>query len=329
MKKFLAVLTAICLSLPLFLLTGCRQEEKKDGKISVVTTIFPVYDWVNNILGESADRVDLTLLLDNGIDLHSYRPSVEDLVKIAECDLFVYVGGESDAWAEDALKNAVNPDRRVLNLLDTLGDAAKEEETVEGMEGETHDEKDHDHDHDHESEKDEHVWLSLRNAKVLCRAIEKDLCAIDPENAASYGENLRLYEEALSLLDTEYTDAVREGKKDVLLFADRFPFRYLVDDYGLRYYAAFPGCSAETEASFATIAFLTGKVDELHLSCVLTLEGSDRKVAETVIAGTAEKNQRILALDSLQGITSADAAGGVSYLSVMKKNLDVLKLALS
>lgn len=327
MKKTLAVLTALTLlitacTLPL---TGCRNDADTDEKPSVVTTVFPLYDWVKNILGDGADRVGLTMLLENGVDLHSYRPSVDDMVKISNCDLFLYVGGESDAWVADALKNPRNPNRKVLNLMELLGDAVKNEEPVEGTKPH---EEEHDHDHDHEDEKDEHVWLSLCNAMTVCRAVAEELSALDPESKDRYENNLLSYTESLRKLDTEYREAVAAGKRKTLLFADRFPFRYLTDDYGLTYYAAFSGCSAETEASFETVTFLAGKADELNLPCVLTIEGSDHRIAETVVQNTKAKNQKILTMDSLQGTTSKDVAGGASYLSLMRKNLEVLKTAL-
>lgn len=332
MKKFLAVLTALTLLITActLTLTGCRNDADTQGeKPSVVTTVFPLYDWVKNILGGGADRIGLTMLLDNGVDLHSYRPSVDDMVKISNCDLFLYVGGESDAWVADALKNPRNPNRKVLNLMELLGDAVKNEEPVgsTGAHEEEHD-HDHDHDHDHEDEKDEHVWLSLRNAMTVCRAVAEELSALDPESKDRYENNLLSYTESLRRLDTEYREAVAAGKRKTLLFADRFPFRYLVDDYGLTYYAAFSGCSAETEASFETVTFLAGKVDELDLPCVLTIEGSDHRIAETVVQNTKAKNQQILTMDSLQGTTSKDVADGAGYLSLMRKNLEVLKTAL-
>ena len=477
-----------------------EQENIDEEVIRVVTTIFPEYDWVRQIAGEEISHIDLTMLLDNGVDLHSYQPTADDIAKISDCDLFIYVGGESDEWVEDALKEAVNKDMKVINLLEVLGDAVKEEEIVEGMQETEHshshekkevsedrtlsdyegewqslypfmDEKfknetvsymaeaegfddedeawdffykgnetdiryvningnkiefekedgtketgtyeydgfysdcwgetsiryqfkntdtnsdapayvqfdDHlnypskaehfhlycgddakamldikynwptyypadiqseddmiheflkhyvDEEEEHEEEKDEHVWLSLKNAETLCQTISADLQEIDPENKDVYAANASAYLEKLSVLDTAYQSAADAASQKTLLFGDRFPFRYLVDDYGLSYYAAFVGCSAETEASFETITFLAGKVDELGLHSVLTLENSDQKIAKTIIENTSEKNQEILTLDSMQSTTSADVANGTTYLSVMENNLNVLKKAL-
>ena len=299
---------------------GSQAGSAADEKIRIVTTIFPEYDWVREILGDKADSAEITMLLDNGVDLHSYQPTADDIIKLSDCDLFVYVGGESDEWVEDALKSAANKDRKVINLLEILGDSVKEEETVEGMQEE---EEDHE-----EKEYDEHVWLSLKNAKTLVGAISAALQEIDPDNKDTYAANADAYGQKLSALDAEYQKAVSAGTYKTLLFGDRFPFRYLVDDYGLSYYAAFVGCSAESEASFETVSFLARKVDEGKLPCVLTIEGAQHKIAETVVQNTAGKNQKILTMDSMQSTTSQDVAGGTTYLSLMEKNLDVLKEAL-
>ena len=297
-------------------------------KISVVSTIFPEYDWVREIVGSEADRYDLTMLLDNGVDLHSYQPTAQDIAKISDCDLFVYVGGESDGWVDDALKNATNKDMQVINLLDVLGNSVKEEEVVEGMQAEE-EEEDSDDVEEEEPEYDEHVWLSLKNAKVLCGAIADALETIDPDHAENYAANETAYNEKLEKLDTEYQQMVDQATRKTVLFGDRFPFRYLVDDYGLTYYAAFVGCSAESEASFETITFLANKVDELNLPCVLTIEGAKHKIAETIVENTKEKNQKICTMDSMQSITSDDVQNGATYLKVMEDNLSVLQEALN
>ena len=494
------------------------DSDKPDGKsLKIVTTIFPEYDWVREILGDEAGNDELTMLLDNGVDLHSYQPTADDIIRISDCDLFIYVGGESDGWVENALKNATNKDMKVINLLEVLGDSVKNEEVVEGMqetehqhdhskevstfeddevqdrslsdwagdwqsaypfaldgtlddafaamaeegkmtadeyktyyqngyktditnididgdhieftyedgkkvgsdykyvgyyiqnwstgtkaamyrfeaedkdsgapvyiefndhmiepaaaehfhirmsnesfdaivdpenswptffpadmtgeeicehmEGHDHDEdEDHEHEegeeHDHEEEKDEHVWLSLRNAEILSNAISKALQKLDPDNKDTYSANSDAYVKKLSALDAEYQTVVDGAKRKTVLFGDRFPFRYLVDDYGLDYYAAFVGCSAETEASFETISFLAKKVDELNLPCVLTIEGAQHKIAETIVKNTTAKNQNVLTMDSMQSTTSKDVANGTTYLSVMEQNLSVLKEAL-
>ena len=321
MKKILALLLALWI--PVAVLSGCvpQDDSAASNKLNIVTTIFPAYDWVREILGDETDRAEITTLLDSGVDLHSYQPTVDDIVKISNCDLFLYVGGESDGWVDDALKNAPNKDRKVIRLLDVLGDSAKAEETVAGMQEE-------EHDHEEEAEYDEHIWLSLKNAQMLVAAISKALQESDPARKDTYAANAAAYVEKLSALDGEYRAAVDSGKYKTLLFGDRFPFRYLADDYRLDYYAAFPGCSAETEASFETVSFLAGKMDALGLPCVLTIEGTQHKIAETIVQNTAQKNQQILTMDSMQAVTANDASSGVSYLSIMEKNLSVLKKAL-
>ena len=314
-------------------LSACNTPTSNNDKLEIVTTIFPEYDWTREILGKNPANAEVTMLLDNGIDLHSYQPSAQDLIKISDCDLFIYVGGESDEWVERALDQATNKDMVVVNLLESLGDKVKEEEVKEGMQGE--DEHDHDHEegeHDHEEEEekeyDEHVWLSLKNAASICETIEKAIEKIDPTNAKTYQDNLAAYKTKLNALDADYKKAVDDSTIKTLVFGDRFPFRYMVDDYGLDYYAAFVGCSAETEASFDTVIFLAGKIDELGLHAVLTIEGNDHRIAETVVANTTAKNQKILTMDSLQSTTSADVKNGVNYLSVMTSNLNTLKEAL-
>lgn len=318
-----------------FILIGCGNNNAtaKNDKLSIVATIFPEYDWVCEILGNKVKNVEVTMLLDNGVDLHSYQPTINDIAKISDCDMFIYVGGESDGWVNDALKNAKNDKMKVINLLEVLGDSVKTEELIEGMQEEEHD---HHHDneeiteekHEHEEEKDEHVWLSLKNAKILCKVIADNLSEIDPENKDIYSANVSVYIEKLSALDEEYKKMVNGSNRKIVLFGDRFPFRYLVDDYGLDYYAAFVGCSAETEASFETVAFLSKKTDELKLPCVLTIEGANHKIAETVVANTYSKNQKVLTMDSMQSTTSSDVKNGITYISVMEKNLDILREAL-
>ena len=323
-KKVLSAVVAAFLALGS--LTACSSSGAKgNDKLKIVTTIFPEYDWVMNVLGDKASGADVTMLLDNGVDLHSFQPTAADIMKISSCDLFIYVGGESDEWVEDALKEAVNKDMIVINLMDELGSAVKEEEIVEGMQ----EEDEHDHDHEEgEVEYDEHVWLSLKNARVLVKSISDALQKIDASNAGSYKKNADAYIESLKALDADYKAAVDTAGTKTILFGDRFPFRYMVDDYGLTYYAAFVGCSAETEASFETITFLAKKVDELSLPAIFTIEGKDKRIAETIAQNTASKDQKILTLDSMQSVSSGDIKNGTTYMSIMESNLSVLKEAL-
>lgn len=332
MKKIITLMLVAVLAV--CALSGCGTsksgEDKNDKKIKIVTTIFPEYDWVMQILGDKADKADVTMLLDKGVDLHSYQPSTADIAKISEADIFIYVGGESDEWVEDVLKEAKNKKLKVINLMDVMGDKAKEEEVKEGMqpEEEEHAEEAKDGKEEEEVEYDEHVWLSLKNAKIFTKKIADVLSEIDKDDAKTYQANYESYAKKLDDLDKKYADAVASAKNKTLVFGDRFPFRYLVNDYGLDYYAAFVGCSAESEASFETVTFLAKKIDELGLGNVLTIEGKNHKIAKTVVDNTKNKDQKVLTMDSMQSTTSKDVKDGATYLGIMEKNLEVLKEAL-
>ena len=325
MKKILTILALAIVTA--FCLCACgsgtdQTTESSDGddKIQIVTTIFPEYDWVKNILGDNPADAELTMLLASGVDLHSYQPASEDILKISTCDMFIYVGGESDEWIESALKEASNKDMIVINLLDVLGDSVREEEMVDGMQEEE--------EHEKEAEYDEHVWLSLRNSAALVQTISESIEKIDPDDAQTYKDNAKAYIEKINALDEDYKAAVAKASLHTILFGDRFPFRYLADDYGLDYFAAFAGCSAETEASFETVTFLAKKTDELKLPAVMTIEGTDHRIAETIVQNTKNKDQKILVMDSMQSTTADDVQNGSSYLDIMEKNLSVLKEAL-
>lgn len=323
MKRVLSIIVTALLIMGC--ISGCSpstaaaasSKSPDTKKLKIVATIFPEYDWVKNVLGDKSENAELTLLLDKGTDLHSFQPTAADILKISSCDLFIYVGGESDKWVDGALKEAVNKNMVVINLMQALGDAVKEEELVEGMQGE-----------EEEKEYDEHVWLSLKNAATCVGKISEALQKLDSANADKYKTNAASYTDKLNSLDKDYAKAVEDGKQKTLLFGDRFPFRYMTEDYKLKYYAAFIGCSAETEASFETISFLARKADELSLNSILTIEGSDKKIAETINSNTGRKNLKILTLDSLQSTTSENVKNGASYLSAMEKNLEILKEAL-
>ena len=331
MKKIITLMLVAVLAV--CALSGCGTsksgEDKNDKKIKIVTTIFPEYDWVMQILGDKADKADVTMLLDKGVDLHSYQPSTADIAKISEADVFIYVGGESDEWVEDVLKEAKNKNLKVINLMDVMGDKAKEEEVKEGMQPEEEEaEEAKDGKEEEEVEYDEHVWLSLKNAKIFTKKIADVLSEVDKDDAKTYQANYESYAKKLDDLDKKYADAVASAKNKTLVFGDRFPFRYLVNDYGLDYYAAFVGCSAESEASFETVTFLAKKIDELGLGNVLTIEGKNHKIAKTVVDNTKNKDQKVLTMDSMQSTTSKDVKDGATYLGIMEKNLEVLKEAL-
>ncbi len=315
---------ALALCLLFGLLAGCGNGRKEDpeGKIRIVATVFPLYDWVKNVLGEENDRAEATLLLGRGADLHSFQPSAADILKIASADLFFFVGGESDEWVRDALEGGTLSGGNVLDLTGVLKDDLREEELVEGMEEEEEGEEEG-------PAYDEHLWLSLRLAEKAVDAIAEKLGEIDPAGKELYRENAEIYIEKLARLDREYEEAVQSADVKTVVFADRFPFRYLADDYGLTYFAAFPGCSAETEASFQTVVFLAGKLDELELPAVLTIETGDGKIAATVVENTEKKTAEILVMDSMQSSGLDEAEKGESYLGAMEKNLAVLKKALN
>lgn len=381
-KKILLCFIAItltCLFLP-----GCSDSKDtsshtpENDTLKIVSTIYPQHDWVQQVLGDEAAGAELTLLVNQGVDLHSYQPTVKDIATLSNCDLFIYVGGESDAWVEDALANAANKNMVVVKLTDILGSSLKAEEKKEGMEGYAADQEEcktegigeseakaesereaeveseretevesmaeskpkldlHEgddieaeskHEHDlHEEETDEHVWLSLRNADIICAYLAEQLSQLDPANASTYRSNYRTYSEKLSSLDAKYLSALGNATYSTLIFGDRFPFRYLLDDYNINYFAAFPGCSSETEASFETILFLSQKLDELKLPGIMVTESSDLSIAKTIIKSTTKQDQKIFVLDSLQ--STGDLSGETSYLAIMENNLQVLEEALN
>lgn len=326
MKRKLAFLLTLCFGWSVFF-SGCGGTlPKPDGKLQVVCTIFPEYDWARQ-LTQGVDSVDLTLLVKNGTDLHSYQPSVKDIAAISRADVFCYVGGVSDTWVNDVLDTTENHTAKLVSMVDAAH--ADEEVLAEGMQDDDHH---HDHDHDHDAEEetelDEHVWLSLRRAQLACAAMRDALCQADPSHAEAYQANYTAYAGQLQALDAEYQTMTETAERSTIVVADRFPFRYLAEDYGLTYYAAFPGCSAETEASFETIVFLSDKVKSLGLSCVLTMEGSNHSLAKTILenAGT---DGSILTLQSLQAVSQSEIDQGATYLSKMQENYSVLEKALN
>ena len=334
-KKMITAMVGVAMAAASF--TSCSSENNSSSNndavkatvaspeasksYSVVCTIFPEYDWVKEIIGDNSDNVEMSYLLDSGIDLHSYQPTANDIMKISTCDLFIYVGGESDEWVEEALESVQNKDMKVINLMDILGDSAKVEELKEGMQGEEEGEEDEE---EEGPEYDEHVWLSLKYAKVFCAEIERKVAEIDPANADTYKSNYDEYIKELNDLDSKFETLFAVAHEKTLIFGDRFPFRYFVDDYGLDYFAAFIGCSAESEASFETIKFLSDKIKELDCDTVFTLENSNKDIANSIIANSGKKDVKIVELNSLQSISKNDIKSGTSYLSLMQKNYDVL-----
>lgn len=341
MKKIAAY--AMFVLVAAFALVACSAESSEKApakkKVSIVATIYPQYDWLKNVLGDRQDSVNLKLLIKNGTDLHSYKPSAQDIAAIASADMVVYVGGESDAWIEKALAATPKAGRVQVNLMQALGDRVKEEEIVEGMQAEEehhheHGEEAEEHEHEHhehaeEAENDEHVWLSLKNAEILVMNLADAISKVDTANATEYHMNAGLYIAKISALDAQYRATTDSTALKTILFGDRFPFRYLVDDYGVKYFAAFVGCSAESEASFETVAFLAGKMDSLALPAIFTIDGSNGKIARAILdASKKSKNAQVLTLNSMQSVTDAQMQSGVDYLSIMRENLEVLKKAI-
>lgn len=324
MKKILAVILTAALTLAV--LAGCAGEKggsEQNKKLKIIATIFPEYNWLQHIT-KGMDNVELTMLMDSGADMHSFQPTADDIYRISSSDLFVYTGGESDKWVADVLKSA--PRVTAVNLMETLGDRAKQEEVKEGMEA------DEDEGEDKEDEGigyDEHIWLSLKNAGVLCQSLCDKLAEKDSAHKDEYRANTQAYVASLNKLDKKYAETVKSAKYDTLIFADRFPFRYLTDDYNLKYYAAFVGCSAETEASFKTVKFLADKLNALKLPALCTIEGNDKKIAKTVMDTAGAKNTQIITLDSMQSTVLSDNAKQTDYLTIMEKNLDAIRQALN
>lgn len=312
------------------LLSGCaggifsdngyeKEEQTKKERISVVTTIFPQYDFVREIAGE---RVDLKMLLKPGEETHSYEPTPQDIIAIQNSDVFIYVGGENDEWVEDILSSMPDNDRRTLKLLDCV--ETVEEEHVEGMKGESG----HAHEDDEESvhEIDEHVWTSPVNAALIVDKIQELLGQADPAGSEIYEGRAETYQQKLMDLDQQFHEITDNSKRNLLIFGDRFPFRYFADEYGLDYFAAFPGCAGDTEPSAATMAFLIEKTKEEKVPAVLKMELSSDNIARAIAeaAGTEVK-----VLYSCHNISAYDFENGETYLSLMKRNVETLKEVLN
>lgn len=343
MKKFISIFTIILLLLAT--LSGCNENNNpvvEEDKISVVSTIFAPYDFVREIVG---DKAEVTMLLPPGSESHSYEPTPQDIIKIQNCDVFVYVGGDSDDWVDGVLASMDTSNMKIITLMDCV--EVVEEELVEGMEqdhghgeeGHEHDEEGHDHDeeeghdhdeedldaHDEEGELDEHVWTSPRNAKLIVQKISEALYEADSANAETYQQNTQEYLAQLDELDGIFREVVDSAPHKTLIFGDRFPFRYLADAYGLKYFAAFPGCSTETEASAATVAFLIDKVKDENIPAVFHVELSNQKMANTISEATGAK---VLLLHACHNITKAEFERGVTYLDLMHQNAENMKEAL-
>ena len=316
MKKFFAILIALSLALSL---AACGEAPEADnGGISVVATTFAPYDFARQLVG---DMGTVSMLLPPGSESHSYEPTPKDILEIQNADVFIYVGGESDAWVTDVLES-VGEGVRAVTLMDCV--ELLEEETVEGMEAEVHD---HEHGEEgHEDEYDEHVWTSPRNAALICEKIAAALCEADPANASVYNANLAVYSAELAKLDAAFTGIVADGARKTIIFADRFPLLYFARAYGLTYYAAFPGCSEDAEPSAATVAFIIDKVREEDIPVVFHVELANEDMADIVCDETGAVKRQF---NACHNVTRAQFNAGVTYLDLMWENTEVLKEALA
>ena len=325
----------IVLSLCLTLLSGCTgpTTAEQDENVILCTT-FAAYDWVREILGDT-DTFTCRMLVDNGVDLHSYQPSAQDIMKIADCRMLVYVGGESDTWVSDALAESGNEDIVAISLLDLVGDRALNEVELEGVEGHhhhDHDNEDHDHDEhgheaeitDHDDHYDEHVWLSLKNAIVCTETLADAVTKLDSCNSKKYAANAKAYTGKLEALDADYQTMRDTATQTTILIGDRFPFLYLAEDYDIHYFAAYSGCSADVEASVHTVTYLTEKLQEYKLPAIYVVDNGTDSLART-IAESADMTPEILHLSSMQSVTKEDIQKGCTYLSYMEENLQMLK----
>lgn len=317
MKKLLSIFLSVILSILFF--SGCRSNTG-NGKTTIVCTIFPQYDFIKNILGEKTDDYNLELLSHNGADFHSFEPTAADILKISDCDIFVYIGGESDKWVEKVLKNNQSGNRIDVKLTDVLGENIKTEEHTEGMET-------HSHGEDTETENDEHIWLSLTNAQIICKYLCDVIIQKDGESKGIYEKNLKEYTDKLKDLDGQYKSVVADAESDTIILADRHPFRYLFDDYGIKCFAAFPGCSTESDASFSTVLFLANKADELGVANICNIESSNGNISDTVIKNCKQPKGTVT-LNSMQNISDKQIADGMTYLSIMEQNLSAIQTAL-
>ena len=328
----------IFLTLSLFLIISCNDADKNnkektnDGKIKVVSTIFPIYDFTKNIAG---DNVNIQMIIRPGIEIHSFNATPADIINIQNSDVFIYIGGESEAWAEKVVDSMDTNGKKIIKLMDYV--KALDEEIVEGMEheeGHNH-EKESNHDehedyieesHTHEGIYDEHIWTSPQNAKLMVTAICNALSEIDANNADLYNANADKYNQELTALDNEIKNTVASSKRKNIVFGDRFPFRYLAEEYGLEYRAPFTGCSSQVDASPKTIAYLIDYIKDNKIPYLYYIELSNEKIANTLIEQTgAEK----LKLHSVQNVSKEEFDSGATYLSIMRDNLKSLKKGLN
>ena len=323
-KKSIFKIIISCFSvLTVTLLCGCgviKQPQAKDGKVRILCAGFSQFDWVLNIISGS-DKAEVTALYKSGVDIHSFQASAADIVSIADSDLFVFNGGSSDKTLLDILEKSTNKSHVTFDCMEKLGGLILEEDESVAPKNSHH--------HEEEEEADEHIWLSLKNAAVLCRSLAEEISKLDPQNASLYHNNADKYISKLNNLDKEYSETISASQRKQLVFADRFPFRYLASDYGLECFAAFPGCSTETEAAFSTILYLAEKVDEFKLPYIITVDNAQNSIGNAVIDSAENKNVKILSMNSLQIVTDEQKNNGLTYLSAMEENLKTIRDALN
>lgn len=327
MKKLVSIFLSTVIICSLFSISGCGKTEKvqnSDGKISIVTTIFPYYDFVRQLAG---DKADVRLLLSPGSDPHSYEPTPSDIVAIENCDLFIYNGGESDEWVDGVLSSIENKNVKVMKMMEyvTLRHEQSMDHNHEHAEHEDMDDNDEGHDHEEGEEYDEHIWTSIRNAERMSASIADELISVDSKNSDYYNEKKADYISSLDSLDKKFTEVANNKKRDTLVFGDRFPFLYFVSDYDLGYECAFPGCSHETEPSTAVVSHLIDFTRENNIPVVFYLELSSGKIAQIISEDSSAKTMQF---SSCHNVSKEDFENGATYVSVMEQNLEALKEAL-
>lgn len=324
-QRLLLVFLTVCLLLSLF---SCAPK-KDNGKITVLCTLFPQYDWLRNIT-EGSDTVELKLIIANGTDPHSYQPTAADIADISKCDMIVYVGGDSDTWVKKAIERSKNEKIRAVVLSElesvTLQNISAESHSHEGHSHEGHDHEEHE-EHSH-SAFDEHLYLSLKNAAAITKELANELCRLDKDNEELYRKNAEDYISQLQNLDLTLKEKMKNADGEpFMLFADRFPFVYLLADYGIDYSAAFESCTTDTNADFDTVIRLIKEADLHNVKYIAVTEASDGSLAKTVISSTKTKDQKIIVLNSLQSVNQAQIKNGITYISVMEENIDSILIA--
>lgn len=314
-RKLLAVITATA---TIFSLCACSSESSysssDSGKLKIISTVFPPYDLARQIAGDNAE---ISILLPPGSEIHNYEPSAKDMIAIRNCDIFLYIGGENEQWAEKLINSNDTENVTAVKLIDYVPTLSEDEDE--------HD-HDHDHDHDHEHETDEHIWTSPKNAQLMLSAVYDAICKVDPSDKQTYTKNKDAYAKQLSDLDNAYRSAVDNAKNKTIVLADKFPFRYLAHEYGLEFSAAFAACSDESEPGVSTMIKLTKTIKENNIPAVYYLEFSSTKIADTLCDETGATK---LMLHSCHNVSKQDIENNVSYVDLMKQNLENLKLTLN